>query len=68
VTKRPNPDVVIRFAVQLSKQRWRNGKAFNAAMRAEFPTITPYALRKAYQDAKILIALQQLTRRINDDD
>jgi hypothetical protein len=68
MTKRPNPDVIIRFAVQLSKRRWRDGKAFNAAMRAEFPTITPYALRKAYQDAKILIALQQLANREKDTD
>jgi hypothetical protein len=55
-----NPDAVIRFAVQLGRL---DGRTFNAAMREKFPGITPYALRKAYQDARILIAVQLVTRQ-----
>jgi hypothetical protein len=58
-----NPDAVIRFAVQLGKTRRLDGRTFNAAMREKFPGITPYALRKAYQDARILIAVQLVTRQ-----
>jgi hypothetical protein len=62
--KKCNPELIIRHAVQLSKRRWRlDGKAFNAAMRAEFPGITPYMLRKAYQDARVLIAIQRTIRQ-----
>jgi hypothetical protein len=65
--KKCNPDVVIRHAVQLSKTRWLDGKAFNAAMRAEFPGITAYMLRKVYQDARLLIALRQLNAKDTDE-
>jgi hypothetical protein len=61
--KKANPDIVIRFAVQISRKRWLDGKTFNATMRAEFPGITAYMLRKAYQDARILIAIQRITRQ-----
>jgi hypothetical protein len=51
---------MIKSAVQLVRLHGSNGRTFNAAMREEFPGITPHALRKAYQDAKILIAIERV--------
>jgi hypothetical protein len=62
-----NPDVIIRVAVQLAKVHGLDGKTFNAAMRKEFPRIGVRALRKAHQDAKILIAIEQVTEELEPE-
>ena len=60
-----NPDVMTRFAIQL-RLHGLDDEAFKAAMRAEFPHITAYALRKASQDAKILLAIHHATCKKDD--
>jgi hypothetical protein len=55
---------VIAFAIRLNKIRSLSNKEFNAAMRKEFPAITPYTLRMAYKDSRILIAIQTVSRRV----
>jgi hypothetical protein len=64
---RCNPDTIIQFAVRLAKIGRLNGKTFNKAMRKEFPDITVHALRKAHQDAKILIAIEQVTKQLEHE-
>jgi hypothetical protein len=64
-----NPDRMIQLAVKLMRIDGQDRKAFNAAMRKEFPQITDYALHEARQSAKILLAIQYVTkRRENHDD
>jgi hypothetical protein len=60
--KKCNPHVIIAFAVRLVRINGLGSKTFNAAMRKEFPRITAHALHKAHQDAKILIAIERVTK------
>jgi hypothetical protein len=53
----------MQFAIQLNKIRALNAKDFNTAMRTEFPGITPYMLRMAYHNSKIMIAIETVSRR-----
>lgn len=62
-----DPDSVTHFAVQLNQVRWLDGKSFNAAMRAKFPGITDHVLRRAYHDAKVMLALRHALNRDTDE-
>jgi hypothetical protein len=59
VTK-TNPTTVIAIKLTIDGVDHR---AFNAAMRKEFPHITVHALREARQNAKVLLAIRQVTHK-----
>lgn len=68
MTKKANPNDIIRLAMELTRIGRSDCRSFNAAMRSQFPHISPHALREARQNAKILLAIQQVTSRRNKYD
>lgn len=57
----PSKKEVTEFAVKLQLIKGMDGE-FRAVMREHFPGITNYAVREAYKNARIIIAIDHTTR------
>jgi hypothetical protein len=60
-TKRYEMNELTKFAEKLIRLKEGNGE-FKAVMRERFPRISDYAIREAYKNAKIVVAIKQAGR------